>query len=314
MRAMPAWSVSSAAEVTRPLAPGGNARGSRPGAAQACPRRATVNHCGLPVAIARVRVSRKPAATRCADATSWPRARPRNDTAVTVTAIAISTITASISIRVKAAKRRERGTGNGKTREWLEPAPREGLLFPVSGSRFPALLPIPVITVDALAPGLAVAAVEQDVVLAMLAGIDVAVGMSERIIEVGGLGVWTVPRRRVQRLGDQVIQRLRRRTIVERVGLHVLVELGDADLAGIPFAGIDPARHRTRHDHADDAQQHDHGEHFQQGEARCAHWMQGTGNREQGTVRGGACFSFPAPRSSFPLFQKDHAIVSNRFH
>src|SRR6185312_8646517 len=183
MRAMPALSASSAAEVTRTFASAGNARGSRPGAAHACSRRSMVNHCGLPLAMARMRVSRRPAATRCADASSCPRERPRNETAVAVTAIAISTITASISIRVKPTARGVRGC---------------------------TLLPIAVITVDALAAGLAVAAVEHDVVLAVLAGIDVSIRMSEWIVEVRGFRVRAVPRRRVEGLGDQVVQRLRR--------------------------------------------------------------------------------------------------------
>src|SRR5690348_3408323 len=238
MRATPLRSLSCAADVTRTPASAGNACALRPGAAHACSRRSTVNHCGLPVAIARVRVSRKPAATRCAEAPSCPRERPRSDTAVTVTAIAISTITASISISVK----------------------------PFFGTRVPALLPIPVVTIDAFAARLAIAAVEQDIVLAVLARIDVAVRMPERVGEIRGLRVRAVPRWRIQGLGDQVVQRLGRGSVVERIRLHILIELGDTDLAGIPLAGIDPARHRTRHDHADDAQQHDHREHFEEGE------------------------------------------------
>src|SRR5690348_6727450 len=287
MRATPAWSLSCAAEVTRTPASAGNACGSRPGAAHACPRRSTVNHCGLPVAIARVRVSRKPAATRCAEASSCPRARPRSDTAVTVTAIAISTITASISIRVKPrvcampGASRARLNARGRTpragllgERWTrEPSNNRHrartILIPRLRPAAPGscLLPIPIVTVDALAARLAVAAVEQDIVLAVLTRVDVAVRMPERIGEIRGLGVRAVPRWRIQRLGDQVVQRLGRRSVVERIRLHVLIELGDADLAGIPFAGIDPARYRTGHDYADDAQQHDHREHFEKGEA-----------------------------------------------
>src|SRR5574337_25322 len=280
MRATPACRTSSAADVTRRVAPPGHARGSRPGAAKVRARRSTLNHCGLPVAIARVRVSRNPAATRCAAASSWPRARPRNATAVTLPAIAINTITASISISVKPAADR-----------W-------------------SLLPVAVITIDTLAAGLAVAAIEDDVVLPVPAGIHVSIRMPEWIVEVGGLRIRAVPRWRVQRLGEQVVQRLGRRTVVQRVGLYVLVELGDADLARIPFAGVDAPRHRTRHDHADDAQQHDHREHFEQGEAS---GKPGTGNGESGTA-GVRQHLSTVPFSLFPLFQESHLLVSESHH
>src|SRR6185437_960714 len=199
MRAMPLCPPASAADWTSTVASAGRPRGSRPGTVYACARTSTLNHCGLPVAIARVRVSRRPAATRCAAACNSPRLRPCSDTAATVAAIAINTITASISIRVKPRNGVRDIFDRGEPRQ---AGRRENVPDTISretgrGESLPGtispLLPVAVVTVDALASGLAIAAVEDDVVLAVLAGVDIAVWMAKWIVEVGGFGVRAVP-------------------------------------------------------------------------------------------------------------------------
>src|SRR5690348_5240627 len=286
MRASPGCCTSSAAEVTCSTVPPGMPCGSRPGEANVRAFRSSVNHCGRCSTSARVRVWRSAAAMSRADASSRARSSPPSRlNAVTASAMPSSASTARISSKVK----------------------------PRCFMRAISLLPIPVIRVHALAAGLAVTTVEDDVVLAMLAGHHVAERMAPRILEVTGLGVRAVPRRRIPRLGQQALQFLRRRALVQHVGVNVLAELRDLQLAGLVVRLGDAAADRARDDGRDDAQQHDHRKHFEQGEAQGP----GTGDRNPGKARAPrnvVPFLTPGAWSLVPHFQLDHLIISEWLH
>src|SRR6185312_4143546 len=116
-----------------------------------------------------------------------------NDNDTTLSAMPINTITATSSISVKP--------------DWRDA--RMGLL------------PVAVILVQAVATGLAVLAVEDDVEVAVIARRLVKIRMLERVLQIRFLRIRAVPVRGVAGARDQIVQALRRRTVIEHVGLHL---------------------------------------------------------------------------------------------
>ena len=90
-------------------------------------------------------------------------------------------------------------------------------------------------------------------------------GMAERILEVGVLRI----RPKTVALGE-VLQRVRVRTHTHLVLLNGTGELLDLDRAGLPLAATEGVHHAATDNGDDDAKQHDHRNHFHEGETGCA--------------------------------------------
>src|SRR5690348_4330542 len=185
------------------------------------------------------------------------------DTATAAAAMPISRITTSISSRVKPRPR------------------RHALLACVAGNRGTHgearrmdLLPVAHVLVVAVATGLAVAAEEDQVEAAVVAGRLVAEGMAPGVLQFGLLRIRALPVRRVRGLADQILQLRRRAAVVQRVVLDLLAQGHQLGLARAVLALVHVLADLGHHHRADDADQHDHREHFEQGEAARA--AQGT--------------------------------------
>ncbi|RWW91020.1 hypothetical protein BHE74_00000007 [Ensete ventricosum] len=132
------------------------------------------------------------------------------------------------------------------------------------------LFPVAQVGAVAFAAGLAILAIEDQVEGTVLAREAIAEGMAKRVFEVRRLGVRACPSGGVGRLVHQLLQGLGRRTDVQAVAFDLHRQAGQLRLARAVFALVDVAADLAHHDGRDDAQQHDHGEHFQQGETALA--------------------------------------------